>query len=85
MVLAGIIWKHSEIFRKKLDFSRMVTVTERDIDDLTDIYINKVIYPEGELDDDNGETEPRVRAVLEMPRSIFVTKVSLRRTSSVVF
>ena len=54
----------------------MVTVTERDIDDLTDIYINKVIYPEGELDEDNGETEPRVRAVLEMPRSIFVTKVS---------
>ena len=54
----------------------MVTVTERDIDDLTDIYINKVIYPEGELaDDDNSERNNR--AVIEMPKSIYVTKVKL--------
>ena len=53
---------------------RMVTVTKRDIDDLTDIYINKVIYPEGELDDDDS-SERNNRAVIEMPKSIYVTKV----------
>jgi len=56
----------------------MVTVTERDIDDLTDVYINKVIYPDGDDDGemaaDNGECGDR-RKMIEMPKSIYVTKV----------
>ena len=61
----------------------MVTVTERDIDDLTDVYINKVIYPDGyehiDDDDDNGECGDRDRRkVIEMPKSIYVTKVIIK-------
>ena len=59
----------------------MVGFTERDIDDLTDIYINKVIYPSDEekvSDDDDGETNIYSKnrpKIMQMPKSIYVTKV----------
>ena len=46
-----------------------------DIDDLTDIYINQVVYPdENEFDEEGGGSDGGYK-VIEMPRSIFVTQV----------
>jgi len=57
----------------------MVGFTERDIDDLTDIYINKVIYPSDDECDESSEcrdeTSTRERQMIQMPKSIYVTKV----------
>lgn len=47
-----------------------------DIDDLTDIYINQVVYPEEEEDyEDDGYSNTERREIIEMPRSIFITQV----------
>ena len=64
----------------------MVGYTERDIDDLTNIYINQVVYPEELLDEDqnDGNENPMSKTnILEMPKSIYVTTVSLRSYSGV--
>ena len=56
----------------------MVGYTERDIDDLTNIYINQVVYPEDLLDEDqnDGNENPMSKTnILEMPKSIYVTTV----------
>jgi len=45
-----------------------------DIDDLTDIYINQVVYPDEDAELDDRHVVPRTDFV-EMPRSIFVTQV----------
>ena len=45
-----------------------------DIDDLTDIYINQVVYPDEDAEQDDRHVVPRTDFV-EMPRSIFVTQV----------
>jgi hypothetical protein len=44
-----------------------------DIDDLTDIYINKVIYPDAEEAFEEGVESQNV--IYEMPKSIFITQV----------
>ena len=57
----------------------MVGYTERDIDDLTNIYINQVVYPEvnDEIDGiDENETPKSKTSIIEMPKSIYVTTVS---------
>lgn len=47
-----------------------------DIDDLTDIYINQVVYPEEEEDyEDDGYSNTERREIIEMPRSIFITQL----------
>ena len=59
----------------------MVGYTERDIDDLTNIYINQVVYPEDLLDEDqnDGNENPMSKTnILEMPKSIYVTTVSFK-------
>jgi len=59
----------------------MVGYTERDIDDLTNIYINQVVYPEELLDEDqnDGNENPMSKTnILEMPKSIYVTTVSTK-------
>lgn len=57
----------------------MVGYTERDIDDLTNIYINQVVYPEELLDEDQNDGNENLMSktnILEMPKSIYVTTVS---------
>ena len=63
----------------------MVGYTERDIDDLTNIYINQVVYPEEflEEDQDGNENQMSKTNILEMPKSIYVTTVSSRSYSGV--
>ena len=58
----------------------MVGYTERDIDDLTNIYINQVVYPEEflEEDQDGNENQMSKTNILEMPKSIYVTTVSYK-------
>ena len=60
----------------------MVGYTERDIDDLTNIYINQVVYPEEflEEDQDGNENQMSKTNILEMPKSIYVTTVSYDRS-----
>ena len=60
----------------------MVGYTERDIDDLTNIYINQVVYPEDflEEDQDGNENQMSKTNILEMPKSIYVTTVSYDRS-----
>ena len=50
--------------------------TRDDIDDLTDIYINMVVYPEDEINDESQENINPKKDFIEMPKSIFVTQVS---------
>lgn len=47
-----------------------------DLDDLTNIYINNVIYPDATSVESEEETS--CYDVIEMPRSIFVTQVKTR-------
>merc|ERR1711917_42498 len=65
------------IFESDFDcLTDMVGYTERDIDDLTNIYINQVVYPEELLDEDqnDGNENPMSKTnILEMPKSIYVT------------
>ena len=58
----------------------MVGYTERDIDDLTNIYINQVVYPEEfhDEDQDGNENQHSKANILEMPKSIYVTTVSFK-------
>merc|ERR1711990_859327 len=69
------------IFESDFDcLTDMVGFTERDIDDLTDIYINKVIYPSDDECDESSdsrgdESSTRERQMIQMPKSIYVTKL----------
>jgi len=60
-------------------FLDMVGYTERDIDDLTNIYINQVVYPDELLDEDQNGNENQMSKtkIIEMPKSIYVTTLPI--------
>lgn len=47
-----------------------------DINELSSVYINKVIYPDSNLNEDESASEDESPEEFEMPKSIYITSVN---------
>lgn len=47
-----------------------------DIDELSSVYINKVIYPDSNLNEDESASEDESPEEFEMPKSVYITSVN---------
>ena len=49
-----------------------------EIDELSSVYINKVIYPDSNLNEDESASEDESPEEFEMPKSVYITSVNLK-------